>query len=463
MKKTIRRTLAATAAGALAAGALATAPLAAAEQGDRSADRGATLVKYGMNASAVGARLIVNGVEALTARDAEAALRCTRKIGNESDARSFLSTPEDLPLFDLSTSTSRSFTYADGARKGVRATNTLGDILVGDLDDSTPIPAISIKGLTTVADAFHDRSGYHHEESISRMRLEITGLPAEVNEPLQQLLDAIDTGVLAPVLEVLESVDAPIQIPDLGTLALAGHTGGSKSRHHAESEASALKIVVNPTGEPQKLLLGHSQARIGGPAPSAVFRSTSMPMSIDVADGAVRLGHIQPRTITCEGTDGEVKRHHTDFRSVVLPEGLLASISAVDYAAMGKQRRDGTARGFEVSRIGAFEIPALDLAITGIVSRVGARMLETDRGVTKVRKSDRTAIAKIVHEGVEYQAPTPGQVLEVEGLGFLRTRVVSNGNRWGQKVTALQLTLTEVGPQPIVIDLGNAATHIFKY
>ena len=460
MKKTLRRTIAASTLSAALAATMASTPSLAEQAEPGSSAKAAQLSKFGYKGVAEGVKLYVNNVQVKALKDGVAPLRCTRKIGRESDARSLLSTPEDFPLFDLSAATSRTVTYSQGARKGVRATSSMGDIVVGDFDLGTPV--VTIKGLTTVADAFHDKKGYGHEESISRLDLSIDGLPEEISQPLQDLLDAIETGLLEPVLEVLESVGAPIEIPDLGTIALSGRSKGTTSGHHAESDAAALEFVVTATGETQKLLLGHSRARIGGPAHGGVFRSTSMPLEVDALDGAARFGGVRPRPIPCEGTGGQVRTRTLDSASVLLPQSLLAGVTGIEYKYMGKQHRNGTAEGFNSQTVGSFTIDQLGLSIEGIQSKVVTKKVESNktRSGYKVISKPTFSVAKIVHDGTEYATPRPGKLLIIDGLGVIQTRVVE-ATKWGKRVTALELVLSDYGD--IQVDLGISASQIFDY
>ena len=113
------------------------------------------------------------------------------------------------------------------------------------------------------------------------------------------------------MIDVLEQAAGPIEIPSLGTIAL----NGSKSkvtRYGAESSASGFEFLVDATGTPERLLLGSSSAVIGGPTPSGVFRSTSMPLAVSALDDTLRFGAVKPRTIPCAGTRGKVKERHLD-------------------------------------------------------------------------------------------------------------------------------------------------------
>lgn len=457
MNKTFGRTLTAATLSAAVAASVSLAPHAVAD--GSATPKGASFANYGMKGTAEGVKLYVNDVRNKSLQDAVAPLRCTRKIGRTAEATSVLTAPENS-LIKLSGSTSRTLTYAEGARTGVRAVNTLGDIVIGDA--SLGLPTVTVKGLTTVADAFKGPQGYGHEEAISELELEINGLPEEISEPLEQLLDAIDTGAVQPVLDVLDQVGAPIEIPDLGTIALSGRSKGKATRHHAESDAAALEFVVTATGETQKLLLGHSRARIGGPAPAGVFRSTSMPLEIDALDGAARFGGVHPRTIPCEGTRGKKRTRSLDSASVVLPEQLLAGASGMTYSYSGKQRDNGTAKGLSAQKVGLFSIDAIGLEISGISAKVVTKKVRSASAPSGYRlvSTPKVSVAKIVHDGVEYAVPEPGGLLEIDGLGVVETRVVK-ATKYGKRVVALRLTLTEYGNTKV--DLGIAASQIFGY
>ena len=302
MTKTARRALAAATISALAAGALTAGPVASAGSGN-----GRTLTNYGMKGTAVGGELYVNNVKFLSAKDAVAPLRCTRMAGRTATDRSMLSTPENS-LIDLSESTSKTITYRTAGRSGIRATNTLGDVKIGgQLPGQKPTPIFTIEGLKTVADAFHTKAtkkGFGHEETFSAPKINIdlsvltdNGVPEE----LQQVVDAINDAsgqLTGAVVEVIQEVQAGlggalIEIPELGAFGM-GVTKGHANKRGAESDATSLIFEVTATGEKQVLSLGHSRAVINGPAKGGVFRSTSMPLDLKIADGTLHFGEVRP-------------------------------------------------------------------------------------------------------------------------------------------------------------------------
>lgn len=449
MTRTLRTALAA---GICAAVAVTTA--AAPPAAGQAAAQGREKTNFGFKGTAVGVKLFVNNVQALTTKDAVAPLRCTRMAGRNVRQVSTLSTP-DNPLVKLSSSTSETTSYRDGKRHGVLATNSLGDITLGDLP--TGLPQVTIKGLTTTADAFHDGQGYGHQETIDYEQLTIE-LPAEteVPEPLQDLLDAIEAGV-DQVIDVLEEAVTPIEIPGLGSIAL-GRTKGVSKKHFAESDAAAFEFEINAVpDEVQKLQLGHTRARIGGPTPGGVFRSTSMPMDIKALDGGVHLGGVKPRTIPCEGTRDRVRTKTLAAASAVVPSGALIGVDGVEYTFRGTQHRDGTADGFDANHIDQATMLAGQFVINDINARTNVKTRSPNG---KVRKSFRTSIGSISYFGEELPVPKPGGTTPLpNGEGYIERQIVKT-NKWGGRVIAVRVSLLE---ENVVIDFGIAASQIFKY
>ena len=213
--------------------------------------RAPALTDFGFRADVYGVKLVTDNVEAFDVKDAHAQLRCTRAVGQSVEQTSAVSVP-DNPLIHVAASTSRTDTYREGDRNGVRGTNTIGDIRIGGTVNGVATPSLVIEGLTTTADAFHTPQGFGHAESFdfAGIRLELLqGTPLQ-GTPLEQLLAPLDqvtatvfegTNEAAnQVFEVLRSATAPIQIPGLGSIALgkvrgdrlgqAGHLGGDGPR-----------------------------------------------------------------------------------------------------------------------------------------------------------------------------------------------------------------------------------------
>jgi hypothetical protein len=457
VKNSVRRTLAATTICAAVAATLAASPLAAAEQQQAPANA-RKVSNFGYKGTAVGAKLTTGNVQTLSAKDAVAPLRCTRMTGRDVQQSSLLTAPENS-LIQLSASDSRTVSYRDAGRYGVRAINVLGDITLGGDLGGQMTPVVTLKGLTTTADSFHTAKGYGHRESFTAPELSIDvsvledqGVP--IPPELTDLLDTLTTTggeLTGQVISVLNEAGV-IEIPQLGSIAM-GYKKGHAGPYGAESDVKALDFKITATGEEQSLQLGQARAVIGGPTPGGGFRSTSMPLDVKALDGALHFGGVKPRTIPCQGTRGRTMERHLDSASIA-PNGLLIGVKGIDYAFRGTQRRDGTASGFDAQHIAALEIPALQLVINGITARSTARTTEPGG---KVKRGHSGSVGSIVYQGKTLAAPGPGKVLSLGDAGYIEGMAVDN-NKFGNRVTALRLTLLE---ENIVIDLGIAASQIF--
>ena len=175
-----------------------------------------------------------------------------------------------------------------------------------------------------------------------------SGIPQE----LQQISDAINeaggalTGASSRSSSRCRTAwPRPHRDPNLGGLGI-GATKGHANKRGAESHATSLIFEVTATGEKQVLQLGHARAVINGPAKGGVFRSTSMPLDLKIADGSLHFGEVRPRTIPCSGTNGRVRTKTLDSASVLLPGDILINASDITYASMGKQLKKRLAKGF---------------------------------------------------------------------------------------------------------------------
>lgn len=442
------------------------ATLVAAPAATAAAERprpGPELTDFGYRADVYGVKLVTDNVEAFDVKDAHAQLRCTRAVGQSAQESSAVSVPGN-PLVHVAASTSRTDTYKDGNRHGVRGVNTIGDIRIGGTVNGVATPTLVVEGLTTTADAFHTPQGFGHAESFdfARIRLELlAGTPLQ-GTPLGQLLAPLDqvtatvfegTGDAATqVFEVLRSATAPIQIPGLGSIAL-GKVRGKTSSKRATSEAMALEIVVDAGGSRQLVEIGSANARIGAPAPAGVFRAGGTALDFQALQGALRFGGVQHKSLPCEGTLGRTQTFRVPSASVLF--GLLADLRDVTYTHRGSQdaRRD-FAKGLTGTRIETVSVPGMGLEIRGVESSV--RMRGKERKPVRARVA--TAITSITMNGQPVAVPAPGGTTELPGGAGLVQRQLVKRSRYGARVIALRVTLFQ---QAVVMDLGLSDGHIY--
>lgn len=456
----IKRAIASlTVCGAGLAGALVIVPPATSASPDSGrAERSApTVTNLGYKATVYGTKLLVDGVEVRNLKDAFAQQRCTRRVGLEEVANSVLSLP-DNPLIQGGLTKSYTQTYRRDGVQGVRGISTIADLELGGEFQGVQTPTLKLEGLTSTADAFRRADGtFGHAEDFRFTGLSIGNLPAQIPAELQDLLDVLGstTGdLVTQVLDLLTSITGnTIEIPGLGSIGLAGVKSGNATAHSATSQSYALRLRVTATGHPTEITLGRARTAVTSPVPAGVFQSRAMGLEMFGNNGLIRLGGLQEQAIPCSGTKG-VTRHHRIADVPVL--GGLVTLTGIDYAVMGDQFRNGSARGLVSTDIGALEIPSLGLVIDGISSKVAMRK---PADTTKVKRTISTSLAKIVLNGKELPLPKPGQSIDLGDGNILQYRVVKQ-NWTGAEVKALVLTLPGLIPGGSILELGWAGGHI---
>ena len=432
------------------------------------------ITPYAYRANTFGTKVVVNGVELKTVKDAQALQKCTRQLRGEIVKGSALSTDGLLPigndLIHISPSTSRTQTYHTGRRYGVRGINLIADITVGGKVANIQTPVLKIGGLQSVADSFvdakagggGDRYGFASDFGFQGISLEFpagTALPPEV----QQLLGIINQAatpvnqVVDQVVQLLTQVGGTLEIPGLGSLGL-GTKRGKTTGHSAESSAYALRIQVNSPLDGSKTVvqLGRATSRISDPVPAGVFRSTMSALSVDLG-GLLSFGGVSQTSIPCEGTNGNTRTKTIGSASI---PGLV-SLSDVQYAWSGAQssRRKGKktvakATGFVQAKIGQVSVPAAGLVINGLSSRVEMRSKKEN---APVKSKASTNIGSITVNGSPIAPLQPGETRDIPG-GVLRYAIRSNDNFYGTENEGLQIVLFQ---QNVVIDLANVNGQIF--
>jgi len=465
---TLRKAVAVSAvcAAALAGGVASNATAVAGTS--HGAAKAGGITKFGYKANVFGTKVVVNGVELRNLKDALAVQKCTRQLRGETVKGSALQTGDVLPiandLIRISPSTSRTLTYRQGDRFGVRGTNVIADIKLGGTIDvlGTPVqtPVLKIVGLESVADSWNDSTAnagkgrFGHAESfgfggISLQIPEDGPIPPEVQDLLNIITQSLPVNqVVNQVIDLLETVGT-IEIPGLGTVSL-GHTTGKATGHYAEANAYALKIQVNNPADGSRtvLQLGRATSKITDGVESGVFRSTMSALDLRLGD-LVQFAGVSPQNIPCDGTNGVVKSQKVGTASV---PGIV-NLTGVKYSWMGKQQPLGKAKGWVQSEIGTISIPAAQIEIAGLTSRVDMRSKGLNQ---KVQRKVSTAIGSITVAGAPIKL-APGQSYPFDG-GVLRYQVVQNDDFYGTEVRALQVTLFE---QNVVLTLAQSAGRIF--
>ncbi|MFA6576216.1 MAG: hypothetical protein WCS84_12405, partial [Nocardioides sp.] len=401
-----------------------------------------------------------------TLRDADLQLPCTRAVGVSKAKPSIGSLPIDNDLIKIAATNSTSKTYRNAERgiNGVRAVSTVADIALGGEIAGVATPVLTIEGLQSVADSYYDAKANNgagafretHSFGFKGMALKMpenSPIPAEV----QQLLDILGqvtapvTQIVNQVIQLLTTIAGPLEIPGLGSISLGSATGKT-GKNFAASEAYALRILVDATGEDTVLQLGRASSRISRPVPAGVFRSTMSALELTALNDLVSLGGIAQRSIPCEGTFGKVRTVSTPSASLVHDQ-LGVTLTDMKYAYKGLQK--GTVgKGFTSAEIGQVRLNVpntLDIVVKGLTSRVDVASLKPGK---RVARKVTTSFGSVFINGEEV-FPKPGQPVLFDG-GVLKMLVQKEANFYGTKVTGLSIQLTSLDTR---IDLAQISAR----
>ncbi len=492
MKKSLKRAVAVSAVCAAGlAGTLTTTTTATADEAAKygpfvAQDPAKRVTDFGMTALAYGTKVSLGGVDIKSLKDAKKIQACTRTVGHQRIAPSELSTqkitallgdalPVDLAgLIHLSPSTSYTETYkTDDGVTGVRATNLLGDIVFG-AKELAPAESFGFKSLKLVLP-----EGGVIGETLN-MLLENLGLGD--TEVVNEIIN-VPLGILVDTLnEIIDLADPilgdVIEIPGLGSIGL-GSSFSKVQDGFASSGANALQIEIDPTEAENDsvalLKLGYAQSRIGAPARSSVFRSTIMGLNFKALrfsenQELLHLGGIGTEAIPCEGTAGEkVTKAIEGSRTIPLNIpglGGLATLNGIEYSYKAKQMSRGRARSVATSTLGSLEIPALDLVIEGVQSKLKLRSTGKQGVAVRGAKKPKFKLARVLYKGEELLPPGGlriGETVEfvVEQLnntnGFITFGPRATSNHYGGKLAATRLTIGDI----FTLDLGWLESQIY--
>lgn len=429
----------------------------------------AAVSKFGYKASVFGTKVRVNNVELRTLRDANLQMPCTRKVGVARAQDSIGSLPIANDLIKIAASTSESKTYRDGAKgiSGVRAVNTVANIALGGELAGVPTPVLKVQGLQSVADSFFDAKadgGKGAFKSDSSFRYQGLSLDLPEGNPVSDTLNTLFDALGVPADQVFELVNVPvatlvdvlgtvgtITIPGLGAISL-GSENPRVGKNFASSEAYALKLLVDATGEETTLQLGRASSRISRPVTAGVFRSTMSALELSALGDLVSLGGIAQTSVPCEGTAGRTRTINTATASLVHDQ-LGVTLSGIKYAYMGLQKGQ-SGKGFTSATIGkiTLNVPSiLDIVITGLTSRVDVLAAKPGQ---RVQRKVTTTFGSITINGEEV-LPRPGKPIDFDG-GVLRMLVEKERNFYGTKVNGLSIQLTDLDTK---IDLAQVSAR----
>jgi len=398
------------------------------------AEAALTETNYGYRAWAFGTTVRADQSGMSSAPTAFAYLGCTRLAGRVDDNFvGAVNAPANAPSVKIGAVTSHAETFKSGGDSGSKSTAKIAGLVLGPADG----PHLELKGLTTAAKVWADKNGkFHTAESF-----QLASLTANTGTPLDQLND-VTSGLFGQLAHLItSSTGNNLVIPGLGRIAL-GRGVSNIQPTKAVSNAIALRIMlfgpngVERGGDDVSVLVGRSQAKIYRDLPAGVMGGSAYAADVSVLDGLVGVGKLARKPLPCNGTGGKVLEHSV--------AGLdLANLGVLQFgvatgSVYGLQRKDGSANAWTEGRLNSFSLGTGDtkLLIRGVVGR--ANVTRTKSGKL-IRSKQGTQVGSITFGGKEYDAPEPGDVLEIPGLARIRFGIVETPGTRAIKVTALRV------------------------
>ena len=438
-----------------------------------------TETDYGLQATSYGTRAYSNMVGLSSDKTAWSFITCTTLAGIEKRQKiAEVNLPADDPMIRVGAVVSNTRTFKNkkqGIVAGSEGTNRVARVSVGGGDT----PVLTIEGLRSTSRAWADKAGkLHAENDVRAADLKLLNLPeeipAELRDPLQDLLDAVNSGVkdvLGQVLDALAENDNSIVIPGLGEIGVT-FDRVTKSKFHAAAEGAVLKIrlygpdTVKGGTDDSVVNVGHSWARINKDLPVGVFSGKGYGASVELLDGVVSVGELGLQPLPCRGTDGNVKDN--SVAGLDLGNAGMLELSAVSGRTMGKPKKNGSAVAWTEGGLADLSLGGdAGLQIKGVVGRAKVKMNRF--GKIKTRNIKGSSIGELIVGGESMGAIGPGEMsqLPTDQLppGVLEVRFFDQqkmGKR-GIKVSAVVIKLAEGSPLGSEIRLGNAQVRIQRY
>ena len=438
-----------------------------------------TETSYGFQATAYGARVLGPSADLSLPRLAFSYIYCTRLAGkttqNSLEDEVGLPLNESNPVLQINAVKSVTRSYRDlanGITGASRGTSTIGSLVIGGIDGG---PELGFDGLKTTSTAWATKDGkLHARNDVDAGQLKLTlptGTP--IDQPLQDLIDAIDTQVIDQVIDVLSDNLGGIEIPGLGKISLLeGFDRKVVGTTTAFASSFLIRIdVYGQDGDPDtlddnfQLNIGRSFARITKGVKSGVMAGVGVGGREVNRGGLGSSGDLAWKELPCEGTRGKVR-----VRRVASAQfGSANQATATDMAgsSYGVQQRRGKAYAWTRGKVGKFDLDGGTLVLEGVVGRTNVQQRADGSVVTSFAGSRIDRI--LVNGQVKARDVTPANASRVKlgtipGVERIRFFVRDKWRRGGD-ITAVKLVLTD--PLPLgttsTADLGFSRVAIKRY
>lgn len=407
---------------------------------------------YGFSGWAYGSVAKAESLGVGSGRSAPAWLGCTRLAGSKRHNFVAATGGEAGSALKVTGVDNAMRSYRNRRTLGTRSTSSVAEAVLGDPTG----PTLTVTKLRTRSTAFANRGT---GKLGARGSARASDVVADTGTPLDLVLNEAGNG-FATLLAEIEEAGGTLLIPGLGEIQ-RGERTLKEGRHAAIARTSALRArLFGADGLPGgnddvRVVLARSRAAIHDDLRSGVFKGRAVPLQGVVAGDLLRVGRVHARPLPCAGTRGNVRA--SGLVDADLGNAEMFDADGLSARVFGVQRRNRSARAWTASRVAGLSLGGGEVTLSGITGRVN---VSTDRRGRVVRNDIRgSRIGELVIGGEPQAAPSPGDVVEVPGVGTLEFFLRERGRR-GSKVTAVRVTLAPGTPGESVIDLGQARTFV---
>lgn len=379
-------------------------------------------------------------------------LGCTRRT--DRARQNAVTTAGGQPGSALQVSGVRNQTASFRTRRqdGTRSVSTVAEAVLGRQDG----PHLVLRQLRTTATAYaHRRTG----RLGARVSARSAELVAHTGTPVDLLLNRADDGFTV-LQDLIADAGGTLVVPGLGELR-TGEQVTRTRRLRATARGSVLRALLY--GEDGRrggkddvtAVLAGSRAVVHDEVRSGVFRGGSVPVQAVTAGGLLSVGRVVDLPLPCPGTRGTVRR--AGASSLDLGDAGLVDVADLRGRVFGTETRRSAARAWTSSSVAAVTLGGGEVEVSGLTGRVNVRTDRKGRLAGTTFRGSR--VGRLVIGGEQQPAPSPGDVIEVPGVGTLEFFVRDRRTR-GASVTALRVTLLPGTPGESVVDLGQARAFI---
>lgn len=422
-----------------------------------------TITNYGFNGSAYGTFVGANPTGVKSGATAYSYLGCTRLTGvSRERSVAEAQSPQENGVLSVGAVTSKSWTYRADKRVGMRSSNHVAEVVLGDPNGLN----ISIEGLRTTSDAYATLTDQKLHGTSTFTSADIS---ANTGTPIDDVLNLPGAGIGDLLEQLAEASGNQLELPGLGRVAL-GRTRNAVYSNFAISNAIALRVKLfgqdgaeftgaeGQTNDDVDIVIGRSRSRIAREVKSGVMTGSADALNGNVANSLViSLGPFAERPLPCEGTRGQIRR--TDLAGANLLNQSVLGAGAATGRAYGIQKAGGYIKAWTEGRLSNVTLDAgdSDVVLTGIVGR--ANVVLTKSG--KIYKSiTGSKVGSISAGGQSYPVPKPDVPLMLPDNAAKIEVFVKETARRSIQVTALRVTLLPGTPAETVVDIGNARASI---